>query len=195
MRALRLALCSALGSAVLPLCATAQPLQHGVARHTTDGWESACGQNKQSFSADGKSLTSPVAACGQIGPLRLGMNRADAEKILGSPTTARSFGSTIFYVYSLQMDETAHMITYAAIGYDSQQRVGSIQLAGTPWPGAWTFADIKLGDPDKAVISRLGNPHGISPSRKEGTIIWDYLPSTFSFEITGSSVSSIRVSE
>lgn len=123
------------------------------------------------------------------------MSRADAEKVLGNPTTAESFGRSIFYVYSLQMDETAHMITYAIIGYDSQQRVGSIQLVGMPWSGAWTFADIKLGDPGKAVISRLGNPHGVSPSRKEGTIIWDYLPWTFSFEIRNSLVSSIRVSE
>jgi hypothetical protein len=123
------------------------------------------------------------------------MRRAEAEKILGSPTTTKSLGTSIFYLYSLQMDETAHMITYAMIGYDSEQRIGSIKLAGAPWPGAWTFADIKLGDSGKAVISRLGNPHGISPSSEEGAIVWDYLPWGFSFEIRGSYVSSIRVSE
>jgi hypothetical protein len=177
------------------LCAAPQPPHHNTPQHTKDDWGSACSQSKQPFTADEKSLTSPIAACGQIGPLQLGMSRADAEKILGSPTTAESFGNKVFYVYSLQMDETAHMITYAVIGYDSERRVGSIQLAGTPWPGAWSFADIKLGDPGKAVISRLGNPHGISPSRQEGALIWDYLPWTFSFEIKGSLVSSIRVSE
>ena len=195
MRALRLALCSALGGAVLPLRADAVPLQHGVPQHATDSWGSACSHNKQPFSADLKGLKNPVAACGQIGPLQLGMGRADAEKILGSPTAGKSFGNSIFYVYSLQMDETAHMITSVVIGYDSQRRIGSIQLAGAPWPGAWTFADIKLGDPGKAVISRLGNPHQVSPSHEEGAIIWDYLPWTFSFEIKGSSVSAIRVSE
>jgi len=193
VRASRLALCAALAG-VLPLCAAAQPTQHGVPR-TKDGWGAACSQSKQPFTPDEKSLTSPIAPCGQIGPLWLGMSRADAEKVLGGPTTAQSFGRRIFYVYSLQMDETAHMITYVVIGYDSEHRVGSIRLAGTPWPGAWTFAEIKLGDPGKAVISRLGNPHGVSPSHEEGTIIWDYLPWTFSFEIRGSFVSSIRVSE
>ena len=123
------------------------------------------------------------------------MSRADAEKVLGSPTTGQSLGNSILYVYALQMDETRHMITYVIIGYDSRRCVSSIQLTGVPWSGAWTFDDIKLGDPGKAIIARLGNPHGVSPSRQEGSIVWDYLPWTFSFEIRGSIVSSIRVSE
>ncbi|HTW34966.1 MAG TPA: outer membrane protein assembly factor BamE [Rhizomicrobium sp.] len=194
MRALRLALCSALVGAVLPLCAVAQPLQNGLPHLTREGWGFSCHLNKEPVEKYDKDGTG-ADACGQVGPLRLGMNRADAEKILGSPTTERSIGSSIFYVYSLQTDETSQMITYAVIGYDSERRVASIQLTGTPWSGAWTFADIKLGDPGKAVISRLGNPHGVSPSREEGAIVWDYLPWTFSFEIRGSVVSSIRVSD
>ena len=194
MRALRLALCSVLGSAILPLCAVAQPLQNGLPHLTREGWGFSCHLNKEQSERLEKDTTSPDAACGQVGPLWLGMSRADAEKILGSSTIEKSLGSSILYVYSLQMDETAHMITYVVIGYDSERRVGSIQLTGTPWPGAWTFADIKLGDPGKVVISRLGHPHEISLSRG-GTTIWDYLPWTFSFELKGSVVSSVWVSE
>lgn len=192
MRALGLAFCTALG--VLPLCAVAAPSHHSAPQHPSD-WGAACSQSKQPFVADEKSLTSPVATCGQIGPLSLGMSRTDAEKVLGSPTTAESLGNRILYIYALQMDETKHMITYVIIGYDSKASVRSIQLTGTPWSGAWTFDDIKLGDPGKAIIARLGNPHGVSPAQDEGAIVWDYLPWTFSFEIRGTYVSSIRVSE
>ena len=195
MRALRLALCSALGSTILPLCAVAQPLQNSTPHLTREGWGFSCSGSREQLQKYEPDGTSPDAACGQIGPLWLGMSRADVEKTLGSPTTEKSLGSSILYVYSLQTDEAAHMITYAVIGYDSRQRVGNIQLTGVPWSGAWTFADIKLGDPGKAVISRLGNPHQVAPSLQEGTLVWEYLPWTFSFEIRGSNVFSIRVSE
>lgn len=157
-----------------------------------EGWGFSCHLRKEQADRPENDGDAP---CGQIGPLRLGMSRADAEKVLGSPTTAESLGSSILYVYALQTDETKHMVTYVVIGYDSKRRVANIQLTGAPWSGAWTFADIKLGDPGKAIIARLGNPHGVSPSREEDTIVWDYLPWTFSFEIRGSYVSSIRVSE
>jgi hypothetical protein len=191
VRAIRLALCAA----VLPLWAAAEPLQNNSPRLTREGWGFSCHLSKERSDRHESDRTAPDAACGQIGPLSLGMRRADAEKILGSSTSGESFGNRILYVYSLQTDEAAHMTTSVVIGYDSEQRIGSIRLAGSPWPGAWTFADIRLGDPGKTVISRLGIPHGVSPSREEGTLIWDYLPWTFSFGIRNSVVSSIRVSE
>jgi len=171
----------------------AQPQQSGLPRLIRSGWGFGCEQIKEQLDRSQKSGS--ANACGNVGPLSLDMNRADAEKVLGLPTSAKGFGSSTFYVYSLQVDEAAHMVTYAVVGYDSRARVNSIQLTGLPWSGAWTFNDIKLGDSGKSVIARLGEPHGISPGKDKDTLVWDYLPWTFSFEVRGTIVSSIRVSE
>jgi hypothetical protein len=195
MRGLPLASVIALGSMILPVHAESQSSQNGLPKLMREGWGFSCRLNKEQ-SADTQRLgLSADAACGQVGPLWLGMDRASAEKVLGPPTTARNFGSSIFYVYSLQVDETKQMITNAVIAFDSKDRVSSIQITGVPWSGAWTFADIKLGDTGKAVVARLGEPHGISLSGATSTLVWDYLPWTFSFEIKGTIVSSIRVAD
>lgn len=193
MRGLPLALVVALGSISLPLRAAAPPAPHGPPKLMRQGWGFACGQAKDLQAQ--KSGTNSVAACAQVGPLQLGMDRSVAEKLLGQSTIEKSFGNTLLYVYALQLDETKHMITYAVIGYDSNRRITSIQLTGVPWEGAWSFADIKLGDSGKSVVARLGEPHGVSPGSEKGTLLWDYLPWTFSFEVKGPVVSTIRVSE
>ena len=193
MRGLHFALCFAVGGAFLPLCADAQMQQGGLPRLIRSGSGFGCEQTKEQLERSQRNGS--ANACGQVGPLALDMSRGEAEKVLGAPTTSKSFGTNTFYIYSLQVDEVAHMVTYAVVGYDPRQHVNSIQLTGLPWPGAWAFNDIKLGDTGKAVIARLGEPHGISPGRGNGTLVWDYLPWTFSFEIKGTIVSSIRVSE
>ncbi len=195
MRAQRLALCIAFGGIVLPLNAATQAPQHGAPRFTRAGWGFTCEQSREQLDLDKKTGLNPDAACGRIGPLQLGMSRADVEKLMTGPVIEKYFGSKATYVYPLQNDETAHMITYAVVTYDAQSRLSSIQVSGVPWAGAWSFSDIKLGDPGKSVIARLGEPHGASPGGEKGTVLWDYLPWTFSFEIKGTAVSSIRVSE
>jgi outer membrane protein assembly factor BamE (lipoprotein component of BamABCDE complex) len=195
VRGLLLAFVVAFGSTLLPPCAGAQTTLQPQPRFQRAGWGFSCAPGKVQLPSTPNGRQPSDAACGQVGPLSLGMARADAEKVLGTPTTTKSLGNNVFYVYSLQTDEAHQMVTFAVVAYDSARRVRSIQLSGLPWPGAWSFADIRLGDPGPAVIARLGEPHGASPGSETGTLLWDYLPWTFSFEVKGARVSSIRVTE
>jgi hypothetical protein len=123
------------------------------------------------------------------------MSRTEAEGVLGQPTAQKSVGTETYYVYSLHADGSGQATTYAVLSYDEKALAATLQLTGGQWPGAWTFADIKLGDTDEAVIARLGEPHGKDPSEMPDTVEWDYLPWMFSFEITNHKVTSIRVAE
>jgi hypothetical protein len=176
-------------------CAFAQPLKDGKPKLLREGWGFACELTAEQGDFDRKNAISADAVCGQVGPLWLGMSRAEAESVLGKPTDQKIVGEGTFYVYSLRSDASAGMTAYAVLSYNTQGRAATIQITGEKWPAAWTFADIKLGDTDEAVVARLGEPHNKSPSELPSTVLWDYLPWTFSFEITDHHVSSIRVAE
>jgi len=193
MRGLPLATCSMLVGSILVSCAFAQPLKDGKPKLLREGWGFACELTAEQGDFDRKNAIGADAACGQVGPLWLGMSRAEAEGVLGKPTTQKIVGTETYYVYSLNADGSGQMTTYAVLSYDEKERAATLQITGDQWPRAWTFADIKLGDTDEAVIARLGEPHGKAPSEVPDTVTWDYLPWTFSFEITDHKVTSIRV--
>jgi hypothetical protein len=153
----------------------------------------SCETTKAQLDWAQKYGVSADAQCGRIGPLWLMMSRADAEKLLGSPVDKKTIEGKDYFVYSLQGDASGQMTTYAVLSYDTAGSASTLQVTGEPWSGAWSFADIKLGDSDKVVIDRVGEAHGVSPSDEADTVVWNYLPWTFSFEVKNRRVSSMRV--
>lgn len=150
----------------------------------------ACTMSKEEFE-QGQAQKRDV--CLRIGPLYVGMTRADAETILGKPVTNMPANGREAFAYHLQSDAAGNMITYAFAVYDDNARALSVQLTGAPWSGNWPFAGLTLGSAEEAVAARLGTPKQTRKSEDEGAVHWSYLPWTFSFEIKAGVVSSIRI--
>ena len=132
--------------------------------------------------------------CIQIGPLTPGMQRADLEKVLGKPAQSGEAKSEKYFAYGLQYKgDTAN--TYAVVFYSPDGHANTIQVTGDAWPAAWKFSGLTLGDSQESVTAILGQPMRTQPSEEPGTVVWDYSPWTFSLEIKGGKLSSVRLWE
>jgi hypothetical protein len=134
-------------------------------------------------------------ACLRIGPLFVGMLRADAEALLGKPAATALAGKRQAFAYPLQRETSGLMVTYAVLTYRDDGRADSVQLTGKPWKGNWQFCGLTLGSSQAAVTARLGAQLQTEKSDLPDTLQWSYSPWTFSFEVTAGIVSSIRLAE
>jgi hypothetical protein len=133
--------------------------------------------------------------CLRIGPLHVGMSRADAEGVLGNPATSVPFGTRQAYAYTLATDGSGIAPTYAVMTYDEKDRADSVQITGLAFPRNWSFSGIALGTSEAALETRLGKPFETRESEDPGAMHWGYLPWTFSFEVKAGIVSSIRLAD
>jgi 8-oxo-dGTP pyrophosphatase MutT (NUDIX family) len=99
------------------------------------------------------------------------------------------------FVYVVHRNEAREMETYVVATFAKDGTTDSIQLTGKPWPGAWQFAGLTLGDTEDALNARLGEPIQTEPSEEAGTLVLAYRPWTFSFEIHDKKISSIRTAK
>src|SRR5882724_10756634 len=126
----------------------------------------------------------------RIGPLVVGMEAAALKALLGEPsrqiqgpkdTTVRAyfFGKTNDDPYLL-----------ASIWQD---RLVAIQVTGRL--PADKYVGITLGATAESVTKQLGKPMLVGPSSQPNTDVWSYQPWTFSIEMSGGRVTSIRVAD
>jgi hypothetical protein len=144
-----------------------------------------------------KAQTEKRDVCLRIGPLYVGISRADVEAQLGKPFTSVPAGTRTAFAYMLMKDEVTKQASYTVLTYDENGRADSVQVTGNAFlspSGAWLFSGLSLGMSQDAVIARLGPPMQTRPSDDPGAVQWNYLPWTFSFEVKDGVVSSIRLS-
>jgi hypothetical protein len=161
-------------------------------RYERAGAGFGCHMSKQDLA---QSQAEQRDVCLHIGPLFVGMKRGDAEMLLGIPVASVPAGAREAFAYRLQSDTTGRMNTYAVLTYGDDGRADSVQVTGTPWPAAWTFAGVTLGTAQTAVTERLGAPMQTQKADDAGVVQWNYSPWTFSFEIKDGAVSSIRIAK
>ena len=135
--------------------------------------------------------------CLQIGPLRIGMPRAEAEKLMGAPVAKAEDVKGEAVVYALGWtgapgDRT--LTTYVAVVYDGQGRAKMIQLSGKPRPERpWGLSGLSLGSSDTQVVKTLGAPMATRLEPYNLARHWSYPPWPISFEVKNRQVISIRV--
>ncbi len=76
------------------------------------------------------------------------------------------------------------------------ERIAALQVSGPPDTtelDSLSFAGVHLGSPAEQVRKRFGAPLRTAQGTTAESEMWSYLPWTFSFEITGGKVTSIRI--
>ena len=182
---------------LLALCGASAAADFGdpLPRYERDGNGFACRMNKADFVATTALHWDVDQPCMRIGPLYVGMPRADFEKILGSPDQDVTANGRENFVYVVHRNHVQEVKTFVAVTFAQDGTADSIQLTGQPWPNAWQFSGLTLGNSDDALRARLGDALKIEPSDEAGTLIWAYRPWTFSFEVHDKRISSIRAAK
>ena len=128
----------------------------------------------------------------RIGPLVVGMEAAAVKSALG-PYSRRIDGpkSTAVWFYFLgNPNEEPYLL--ASIW---QQRLVAIQVTGHKPADKFGFNDLTLGATTETVTKVFGAPKRSIPSSQPNTDVWLYHPWTFSFELSGGRLTSIRVAD
>ncbi len=177
---------------VIPLCllSLSASAQDGGPHYIRGGAGFGCSMSKADHDLSVAEKRDP---CAHIGPLYVGMPREKVEAVLGKPTTLAKSGGVDYFAWPLAPGQPAP--TYAAISFNPDGRARTVQVTGTAWPAAWQFNGITLGSTEADVRARLGEPLKLKPSGDPGAVEWAYDPWTFSLEVKGGVVSSIRVAE
>jgi hypothetical protein len=131
--------------------------------------------------------------CRKVGPLAIGMLRADAEMSLGMPSDMQMTGGNQYFLYGLKAGADGMPVTYAVIAYDYDGKTVIIQLTGEAWDGAWRFNGITLGDTEQAVLDKLGAAFLLRRSNVTDAVLWSYAPWPFTIELTAGIVTAIRI--
>ena len=128
-------------------------------------------------------------ACLRIGPLVVGMESAALKASLGQLTSQIDGPkSTKVWVYFFRKTNDDPYLA-ASIWRD---RLVAIQVTGRLPADKYGFNDITLGATAESVTTQLGKPVLVKPSSEPNTDLWSYQPWTFSIEMSGGRVTSIR---
>jgi hypothetical protein len=129
-------------------------------------------------------------ACLRMGPLAVGDEAKLIEPMLGKParTLARPNDTTALVFFLGQSGNLPyHVVTV------QQDRIVALQISGSEGAERFSFNQIGLGTTSGALLERFGRPLQSGPSGSKDTELWSYNPWTFSFEVTGGRVTSIRI--
>ena len=129
-------------------------------------------------------------ACLRLGPFAVGDEAKLIEPILGKParTLARPNDATALVFFLGQPGELPYLVVTV-----KQDRIVVLQVSGSAGAERFSFNQIGLGTTSEAVIERFGRPLQSGPSGLKDTEFWSYNPWTFSFEVSGGRVTSIRI--
>ncbi|NEX94861.1 hypothetical protein [Caulobacter sp. 17J65-9] len=134
--------------------------------------------------------------CLRMGPLGVGMARAEAEAVLGAPFTSVQDRGDETFIHPLAWRDVPggkELAAYVALAYDADGRVKVLQVSGVPIAQDWAFSKVRLGETEAAAIAALGEPFAREPVPDTGAQLWTYGPWPFSFEVLDGRVVSIRL--
>lgn len=134
--------------------------------------------------------------CLALGPLSIGMARAEAEGVLGRPLARTEEARGIVFIYALAWSgqpRDSDLQTYAALRFDRADRVEMLQISGKPMQKRWAFSSLALGDPEGRLLAKLGRPFRTEPVAFNGAQLWSYGVWPFTFEVKDGRVISIRL--
>jgi hypothetical protein len=131
-------------------------------------------------------------SCMRIGPLVVGMEAAALKASLGQPNReVEGPNSTTVWVYFFgKTNDDPYLL--ASIWQD---RLVAIQVTGRLPADKYGFNGIVLGATAEGLTKQFGKPMSVGPSSEPNTELWTYQPWTFSFELNGGRVTSIRVAD
>jgi len=129
-------------------------------------------------------------ACLRMGPLAVGDETKLIEPMLGKParTLARPNDTTALVFFLGQPGRLPYLVVTV-----QQDRIVALQVSGSEGAERFSFNQIGLGTTSDALLERFGRPLQSGPSGLKDTELWSYNPWTFSFEVTGGRVTSIRI--
>jgi hypothetical protein len=166
------------------------PVYHGRYRRAGSGF--AC-----QFEPPHKLSPEQVAAlserpCLRIGPLVVGMEAAAVKSALGQPDRQLNGPkeTTVWAYLFGKTNDGPYLL--ASIWQD---RLVAIQITGRLPADEYGFNGITLGTTADGVTKQLGKPMAVGPSSIPNTEVWSYQPWTFSLEMSGGRVTSIRVAD
>ena len=131
-------------------------------------------------------------ACMRIGPLVVGMDTAALTALLGQPSRQIQGpkDTTVWAYFFGKTNDDPYLL--ASIWKD---RLVAIQVTGRLPADKYVFNGITLGAAAESVTKQLGKPMRVGPSSLPNTDVWSYQPWTFSLEMSGGRVTSIRVAD
>ena len=131
-------------------------------------------------------------SCMRIGALVVGMEAAALKTSMGQPSrqVEGPKGTTIWVYFFGKTNDAPYLL--AAIWQD---RLVAIQVTGRLPADKYGFNGIVLGAAAEGLTKQFGKPMRVGPSSQPNTEVWSYQPWTFSFEINGGRVTSIRVAD
>lgn len=131
-------------------------------------------------------------SCMRIGPLVVGMEAAALKASLGQPTRQVDGpkGTTVWAYFFGKTNDDPYLL--ASIWRD---RLVAIQVTGRLPADKYGFNGITLGATAESLTKQFGKPMAVGSSSQPNTDVWSYQPWTFSFELSGDRVTSIRVAD
>lgn len=131
-------------------------------------------------------------ACLRIGPLVVGMNTAALTSALGQPAREiRGPKDTMVWAYFFgKTNDDPYLL--ASVW---KERLVAIQITGRLPADKYVFNGLTLSATADSVTSKLGKPMAVGPSSVPNTEVWSYQPWTFSLEMSGGRVTSMRVAD
>lgn len=166
------------------------PVHRGYYKRTGPAFACVIGPSEKLSPEQIKALSEHV--CMRIGPLVVGMAAAAVKSALGQPSRQIEGpkGTTVWIYFLAKPNEEPYLL--ASIWQD---RLVAIQVTGHSPADKYGFNGITLGATTESVTKEFGKPMRTIASSQPNTDVWLYQPWTFSFELSGDRVTSIRVAD
>jgi hypothetical protein len=166
------------------------PVHRGYYKRSGPGFACVIGPSEKLSPEQIKALSEH--ACMRIGPLVVGMEAAALKSSLGEPSRQiQGPKDTMVWAYFFgKTNDDPYLL--ASIW---QNRLVAIQVTGRLPADKYVFNGITLGATAESVTRQLGKPMLVGPSSQPNTDVWSYQPWTFSLEMSGDRVTSIRVAD
>ena len=166
------------------------PVHRGYYKRSGPGFGCVIGPSEKLSPEQIKALSEH--ACMRIGPLVVGMEAAALTALLGQPARQiQGPKDTMVWAYFFgKTNDDPYLL--ASIWKD---RLVAIQVTGRLPADKYVFNGITLGATAESVTKQLGKPMRVGPSSLPNTDVWSYQPWTFSLELSGGRVTSIRVAD
>jgi hypothetical protein len=166
------------------------PVHRGYYKRSGPGFACVIGPSEKLSPEQIKALSEHT--CMRIGPLVVGMDAAALTSALGEPARQiQGPKDTMVRAYFFgKTNDDPYLL--ASIWKD---RLVAIQVTGRLPADKYVFNGITLGATAESVTKQLGKPMAVGPSSLPNTDVWSYQPWTFSIEMSGGRVTSIRVAD